>query len=120
MFLQAYNQVGLGPKSAPLRLTTKEGRPGPPSIAKTTPYGRYLNVTWKAPVEPNGIITGYVLRITNGTNITVDGDTRAYLFKDLEPSTKYVVYINAKTSAGVGETVSGEVLTTDVRGEIFS
>ncbi|CAB3990725.1 contactin-4-like isoform X1 [Paramuricea clavata] len=115
MFLQANNSVGLGPKSDPLTLTTKEGRPGPPEHLKVTRYGRYLNMTWKPPAETNGVITGYVLSITNGTNITVDGNTRAYLFKDLEPLTAYGVSINARTSAGVGNTVSKTVITTEIR-----
>jgi hypothetical protein len=116
MFLQANNSVGLGPKSDPLTLTTKEGRPGPPEHLKVTRYGRYLNMTWKPPVETNGVITGYVLSITNGTNITVDKTARAYLFKNLKPLTDYVVNINAKTSAGVGDTEWKMVSTTETRG----
>ena len=116
MFLQAYNLVGLGPRSDPLTLTTKEGRPGALEHVKITPYGRYLNVSWKPPAEPNGVISGYVLRITNGTNVTVSASTGVYLFKGLQPSTPYVVHINAKTSAGMGTTVSKVTKTTVIRG----
>jgi hypothetical protein len=120
MFLQAYNLlrdvIQLGPRSDPLTLTTKEGRPRAPEHVKITPYGRYLNVSWKPPAEPNGVISGYVLRITNGTIVTVSGSTGVYLFKDLQPSTPYVVHINAKTSAGMGTTVSKVTKTTVIRG----
>ena len=119
MFLQAYNRAGLGPKSELLTLTTKEGKPGPPQLLKIIRYGRYLRVAWKPPSEPNGIITDYLLRIVNGTNDTVDADTRMYWFEGLEPETDYAIYINAKTSAGVGETLSTYTSTTDVRGKKY-
>ena len=119
MFLQAYNLVGLGPKSHYLTLTTKEGKPGAPEDVKITAYGRYFNMSWKPPKEPNGVIIGYVLGIINGTNVTVSGSTRVYLFKDLKPSKEYVVYINAKTSAGLGSTVMEMRSTTLVRGKRY-
>ena len=115
IFLQAYNRAGLGPKSEPLTLTTKEGKPGPPQFHKVTRYGRYLRVAWKPPSEPNGIIRDYLLRMVNGTTDTVDADTRMYWFEGLEPETDYVIHINAKTSAGVGETLSRYTSTTNVR-----
>lgn len=120
MYLQAYNGAGLGPKSNPLELKTKDGKPGPPDKVRVTPYGRYLNVTWQLPIEPNGVITGYKLKITNGTNITVDYDTTWYLFTDLESLKNYSVTINAKTSAGLGDTVSIMTSTTKVRGKHFN
>ncbi len=117
MFLQARNRAGLGPESDPLTLKTMEGRPGPPEHVKVTPYGRYLNMTWKSPAEKNGVISEYVLRITNGTNVTVDGRTRVHLFKDLEPLSDYGVYIQARTSAGFGNEVFKMVSTTKIRGK---
>lgn len=117
MFLQAYNLAGTGPSSNRLTLTTKEGRPGSPEHVKGTPYGRYLKLTWKPPREPNGVITGYVAGVTNGSNITLDGSARVYIFEDLKPSKDYEVYITAKTSAGPGDIVSKMVTTTEVRGK---
>ncbi|XP_028407908.1 contactin-3-like [Dendronephthya gigantea] len=115
MYLQAYNGKGEGPKSNILNLNTKEGQPGAPDEVRVTSYGRYLNMTWKPPIEPNGVITGYILKVTNGTNITVSYYTTWYLFEDLEPLKDYDVRINAKNSAGVGSTVSMVVTTTEVR-----
>ena len=115
MFLQAYNLAGPGPKSNRLTLTTNEGRPGPPEHVKFTRYGRYINMTWKPPSEPNGVIIGYVAGITNGSNVTLDGSARTYIFKDLKPLTDYEASVSAKTSAGVGHTVSEMVTTTEMR-----
>ena len=116
MFLQAYNLAGLGPSSDRLTLTTKQDRPGPPEHITYMPYGRYFNLTWQPPSEPNGVITGYVVGITNGSNITLDGSARMYIFEDLKPLKDYVVSITAKTSAGPGNIVSKMVTTTKMRG----
>jgi hypothetical protein len=74
-------------------------------------------MTWKPPAEKNGVISEYILRITNGTNVTVDGRTRVHLFKDLEPLNDYGVYILARTSAGFGNEVFKMVRTTKIRGK---
>ena len=116
MFLQAYNLAGLGPSSNRLTLTTEQGRPGKPEHVNDKPYGRYINLTWQPPSEPNGVITGYVVGITNGSNITLDGSARMYIFEDLKPLKDYVVSITAKTSAGPGTIVSKMVTTTEMRG----
>ena len=116
MFLQAYNLAGLGPSSNRLTLTTEQGRPGKPEHVNDEPYGRYINLTWQPPSEPNGVITGYVVAITNGSNITLDGSARMYIFEDLKPLKDYVVSITAKTSAGPGTIVSKMVTTTEMRG----
>ena len=36
--------------------------PGPPSQVNVYAFAKYIMVTWKAPVEPNGVITKYRVR----------------------------------------------------------
>ncbi|XP_046841110.1 fibronectin type III domain-containing protein-like [Xenia sp. Carnegie-2017] len=78
-----------------------------------TSYGRYLHVQWKPPIEANGIIVGYQLRI-NSSNFT-GSRVLEYLFDKLQPKTEYVVFITAATNAGSGEAVSTSARTTDMR-----
>ncbi|XP_046841106.1 fibronectin type III domain-containing protein-like [Xenia sp. Carnegie-2017] len=79
-----------------------------------TSYGRYLYVQWKPPIEANGIIVGYQLRI-NSSSFTVGSRVLEYLFNKLQPKTEYVVFITAETNAGSGEAVSTSARTTDMR-----
>lgn len=74
-------------------------------------------MSWKPPKEKNGIIVGYVIGIKDMKNVTVDGYTTAHLFTGLKPVQEYDVYIYAKTSAGMGDTVSEVVSTTNMRGK---
>lgn len=71
-------------------------------------------LTWKPPLETNGVLTGYRIyyQTVVGTElgvleerhpqITDPTQTRAKL-AGLEPSTKYRIHINATTRAGQGE-----------------
>ncbi|XP_046841103.1 fibronectin type III domain-containing protein-like [Xenia sp. Carnegie-2017] len=114
MYLQAYNQIGPGPKSNHIKVSTKEGKPGVVHDVSVTSYGRYLHVQWKPPIEANGIIVGYQLRI-NSSSFTVGSRVLEYLFNKLQPKTEYVVFITAETNAGSGEAVSTSARTTDMR-----
>ena len=55
------NGAGEGPFSTPLLVTTKEDIPGPPIDLKVTEiWPDRLNIAWRQPKEPNGIITGNI------------------------------------------------------------
>ena len=36
--------------------------PGPPSQVNVYAFAKYILITWKAPVEPNGVVTKYRVR----------------------------------------------------------
>ena len=90
--------------------------PGPPSQVNVSAFAKYIMVTWKAPVEPNGVITKYRARSAQykssqpGDKLQVSwqevgpGVFRK-LLDDQTPERNYVVEIQAQTSKGWGDKV---------------
>ena len=59
IIVAAVNGAGEGPFSQPLLVTTKEDIPGPPVELKVTQiWPDRLEISWKKPQQPNGVITG--------------------------------------------------------------
>ena len=90
--------------------------PGPPSAVNVYAFAKYILVTLKAPVEPNGVITKYRVGSAqyNGTQPSDDhrvswqelgpGVFRK-LLENQTPERNYVVEIQAETSKGWGDKV---------------
>uniref|UniRef100_A0A672HR80 Cell adhesion molecule L1-like b n=1 Tax=Salarias fasciatus TaxID=181472 RepID=A0A672HR80_SALFA len=91
-----------------------------------------VSLAWAPPLEPNGILTGYLLQyqLINDTEEvgplqTVDvsnADTTKWVLRELEPLSKYKLYLRSCTAVGCGPVASEEVTTTlqtsDVHGGI--
>ncbi|XP_022777595.1 fibronectin type III domain-containing protein-like, partial [Stylophora pistillata] len=105
--IKAFNSGGKGPAI-----------PGPPSDVKVYPFALYILVTWKPPVEPNGIIKNYQAgsakfkgsepKDTPVEMTELETSKRRYLIgKEVkqEELTNYVVEIQAKTEPGYGASV---------------
>ena len=88
--------------------------PGPPSQVNVYAFAKYIMVTWKAPVEPNGVITKYRVRSAQYEGSQPSDDLQvswqevgAGVFRKLldnqTPERNYVVEIQAQTSKGWGD-----------------
>ncbi|XP_078677374.1 neuronal cell adhesion molecule-like isoform X5 [Branchiostoma floridae x Branchiostoma belcheri] len=124
-----YNGKGDGPASTPpVKASTPESTPGAPSALRANVLdSKTLDVQWEAPLEPNGVITGYVLtyrtmpepgtlegRLGPRMEIPVDdpATTNAEL-SDLEEQTWYRIELQAKTRIGLGDMKELETSTSD-------
>ena len=90
--------------------------PGPPSTVNVYAFAKYILVTWKVPVEPNGVITKYRVRSVQydgsqpGDDLQVSWqEVGPGVFRKLldnqTPERNYVVEMQAETSKGWGEQV---------------
>uniref|UniRef100_A0A8D0D4C2 Neural cell adhesion molecule L1-like protein n=1 Tax=Sander lucioperca TaxID=283035 RepID=A0A8D0D4C2_SANLU len=112
LIVMTFNGRGNGPGSHPLNFKTPEG-----DVQKHT-----VSLVWAPPLEPNGILTGYLLeyQLINDTEEvgplqTVDisnPDTTKWNLRDLEPVSKYKFYLRSCTTVGCGPVVSEECTTT--------
>ena len=96
--------------------------PGPPSQVNVYAFAKYIMVTWKAPVEPNGVITKYRVRSAQYEGSQPSNDlqvswqeVRPSVFRKLldnqTPERNYVVEIQAETSKGWGDKVRNTTRT---------
>ncbi|XP_019617516.1 PREDICTED: neuronal cell adhesion molecule-like [Branchiostoma belcheri] len=124
-----YNGKGEGPPSTPpVKASTPESTPGAPSALWATVWdSKTLNVQWEPPLQPNGVITGYLLtyrtlpepgtlegRLGPRMEIHVDDPTTtAAELSDLEEQTWYRIELQAKTSIGLGDMKELETYTSD-------
>lgn len=82
--VKAVNAIGSSPASAytatvPIA-TTKPGNPARPGIAAV---GQAVTVTWEAPDDGGSTITGYLVRLSDGTEATATGDATSHSFEGL-------------------------------------
>ena len=88
--------------------------PGPPSQVNVYAFAKYIMVTWKAPVEPNGVITKYRVRSAQYEGSQPSDDLQVSwqevgpgvfrkLLDNQTPERNYVVEIQAQTSKGWGD-----------------
>ena len=96
--------------------------PGPPSRVNVYAFAKYIMVTWKAPVEPNGVITKYRVRSAQYEGSQPSDDLQVSwqefepgvfgkLLDNKTPERNYVVEIQAETSKGWGEQVRNTTRT---------
>ena len=93
--------------------------PGPPVIIWFPEVSYTLaEIVWEPPLEPNGIITGYMVSyrlrdsgkpLINSTVLTPN--TTKYTVGNLEREAYYEFRVTAKTRLGWGETADVEVYT---------
>ena len=93
--------------------------PGPPVIVWFPEVSYTLaEVVWEPPVEPNGIITGYMVSyklrdsgdpLINST--VLSANTTRYTVGNLQREAYYEFRVTAQTRLGWGETASVEVYT---------
>ncbi|XP_072307986.1 neural cell adhesion molecule L1-like protein isoform X3 [Eucyclogobius newberryi] len=123
LIVMTFNGRGNGPGSHPVNFKTPEGVPEKNPVFRVTDVQKHsVSLAWTPPLEPNGILTGYLLdyQLTNDTEEvgplqTVDisnPDTTKWLLRDLEAVSKYKFYLRSCTTMGCGPVVSEECTTT--------
>ncbi|XP_044024464.1 neural cell adhesion molecule L1-like protein isoform X4 [Siniperca chuatsi] len=123
LIVMTFNGRGNGPGSHPVNFKTPEGVPEKNPVFRVTDVQKHtVSLVWAPPLEPNGILTGYLLeyQLINDTEEvgplqTVDiskPDTTKWILRDLEPVSKYKFYLRSCTTVGCGPVVSEECTTT--------
>uniref|UniRef100_A0A8D3DS99 Neural cell adhesion molecule L1-like protein n=2 Tax=Scophthalmus maximus TaxID=52904 RepID=A0A8D3DS99_SCOMX len=123
LIVMTFNGRGNGPGSHPVNFKTPEGVPEKNPVFRVTDVQKHtISLVWDPPLEPNGILTGYLLnyQLINDTEEvgplqTVDISnplTTKWSLRDLEPLSKYKVYLRSCTTVGCGPVVSEETTTT--------
>ncbi|XP_061438720.1 phosphatidylinositol phosphatase PTPRQ [Rhineura floridana] len=96
---------GEGARSAPLNILTDEDAPSSPPRLLTVKQlsGVIVMLSWKPPLEPNGIILYYTVYIWNIISRRSINVTETSLdITDLESNNEYSVYVTASTRFGDG------------------
>uniref|UniRef100_UPI0037E82D6D neural cell adhesion molecule L1-like protein n=1 Tax=Semicossyphus pulcher TaxID=241346 RepID=UPI0037E82D6D len=123
LIVMTFNGRGNGPGSHPVNFKTPEGVPEKNPVFRVMDVQKHtVSLEWAQPMEPNGILTGYLLeyQLINDTEEvgplqTVDiskPDTVKWTLRDLESVSKYKFYLRSCTSVGCGPIVSEECTTT--------
>uniref|UniRef100_A0A3P9JRG1 Cell adhesion molecule L1 like n=1 Tax=Oryzias latipes TaxID=8090 RepID=A0A3P9JRG1_ORYLA len=124
LIVMSFNGRGNGPGSKAVNFKTPEGVPEKiPVFRVADVQKRSISMAWTPPLEPNGILTGYLLeyQLINDTeeagplqtvNISKPDTTRWHL-RDLEPLSKYRFQLRSCTSMGCGSVVSLESTTLE-------
>ncbi|KAM3877620.1 neural cell adhesion molecule L1-like protein [Diretmus argenteus] len=123
LIVMTFNGRGNGPGSHPVNFKTPEGVPEKNPVFRVTDVQKHtISLAWAPPLEPNGILTRYILeyQMINdteevGTLQTVDisnPDTTKWVLRDLEAVSKYKLYLRSCTTVGCGPVVSEECTTT--------
>ncbi|XP_023258802.1 Down syndrome cell adhesion molecule homolog [Seriola lalandi dorsalis] len=122
------NSVGISEASNVLTITTKEAAPeGPPlDVQLEALTSRSIKVTWKPPraEHRNGVLQSYSLSYREydpvnrqfkrwqHQSVTATRELESVILRDLKPSTKYGVLVQAKTIAGAGPPSSSPLCST--------
>uniref|UniRef100_A0A674BR59 Neurofascin n=1 Tax=Salmo trutta TaxID=8032 RepID=A0A674BR59_SALTR len=110
--VQAVNDFGMGPESPVIIGYSGEDPPSAPRSFRI--QQRHLDtiwVDWDTPAEPNGIVTGYILKYqtvnaTQGEELRVEEfppNTTSFAVRRYDRYTRYRFTIAAQTRIGVGE-----------------
>nr|XP_057943760.1 neural cell adhesion molecule L1-like protein isoform X3 [Doryrhamphus excisus] len=123
LIVMTFNGRGNGPGSHSVNFKTPEGVPEKnPAFRVTDAQKHSVSLAWAQPMEPNGILTGYLLeyQLVNDTEDvgplqTIDiskPETTKWTLRGLEPLSKYKFYLRSCTTVGCGPIVSEESTTT--------
>ncbi|XP_046881494.1 neural cell adhesion molecule L1-like protein isoform X2 [Hypomesus transpacificus] len=123
LIVMTFNGRGNGPGSHPVNFKTPEGVPGNNMIFKVADAQKHtVSLVWSPPLEPNGILTGYLLeyQLINDTEevgnlLAVDinnPEINKWVLHDLEPVSRYKLYLRSCTRVGCGPAISDECTTT--------
>uniref|UniRef100_A0AAF5DSP0 Thioredoxin domain-containing protein n=2 Tax=Strongyloides stercoralis TaxID=6248 RepID=A0AAF5DSP0_STRER len=110
-----YNRAGEG-ESSIIRLKTLEGIPGVISNLKFYDIMTdSVNVTWEEPIEPNGLILGYLISYHSSENNGYNQD-KMFRIKDnhvlltnLTENFHYIISVKAESNQGFGPPTTSEV-----------
>uniref|UniRef100_A0A665TM01 DCC netrin 1 receptor n=1 Tax=Echeneis naucrates TaxID=173247 RepID=A0A665TM01_ECHNA len=114
----AYNDMGPGESSAPLRITTKPDLQVPSRVEclqAETLSPTSVQVSWEPPSQPNGPILGYRLLWTespSGKEQSVEVSGLSYKMERLNKFTEYTVRVLAINSYGPGTASETASITT--------
>uniref|UniRef100_A0A3P9J6V7 Neural cell adhesion molecule L1 n=1 Tax=Oryzias latipes TaxID=8090 RepID=A0A3P9J6V7_ORYLA len=119
-YVKVFNGRGEGPPSITKHFRTPEGVPGPPtSMVVSNPNLDSLTLKWSPPYDPNGHITGYTLKYqpVNNSNelgeeevLALAANETSVTLPNLQYSTRYRFYLNAKTKIGAGPAITQEAV----------
>ncbi|XP_034551651.1 neural cell adhesion molecule L1-like protein [Notolabrus celidotus] len=123
LIVMTFNGRGNGPGSHPVNFKTPEGVPQKNPVFRVMDVQKHtVSLDWAPPLEPNGILTGYLLeyQLINDTEEvgplqTVDiskPDTTKWILRDLESVSRYKFYLRSCTKVGCGPVVTEECTTT--------
>ncbi|KAJ8305579.1 hypothetical protein KUTeg_016124 [Tegillarca granosa] len=119
----AYTRMGDGILSQPkINVTTHEDVPGLPVMIWFPEVSfSTAKVVWSPPLEPNGILTGYMVsyKMRDGTDITnssvLNPARREFTVASLKDQVYYIFMVKASTRLGWGDTASVLVYTSTTR-----
>ncbi|XP_068598340.1 neural cell adhesion molecule L1-like protein isoform X1 [Brachionichthys hirsutus] len=122
LIVMTFNGRGNGPGSHPVNFRTPEGVPEENPVFSVTDVQKHtVSLLWAPPLEPNGIVIGYLLeyQLANDTEeaeplqpVDINPAATTWILRDLEPLTKYKFYLRSCTIVGCGPAVSDECTTT--------
>ncbi|XP_022243949.1 Down syndrome cell adhesion molecule-like protein Dscam2 isoform X2 [Limulus polyphemus] len=107
----AFTRQGNGKPSEPILCTTLEDVPGPPADIKAMPMlPDAILISWRPPLNPNGIIRKYTLyqRTSTGTRkntikMTLPPSQRHYKAQKLPRNWRFEFWVTASTAEGESE-----------------
>ncbi|NXG43840.1 PTPRQ phosphatase, partial [Psilopogon haemacephalus] len=110
--VSASTVVGEGLRSSPLHIQTDEDAPSSPPVSLSVKQllGVTVKLSWKPPLEPNGIILYYTVYIWNKmSSRSVNVTETSLQFTDLENNSEYSAYLTASTRFGDGNIKSDTI-----------
>ncbi|XP_054080749.1 phosphatidylinositol phosphatase PTPRQ isoform X2 [Rissa tridactyla] len=110
--VSASTTVGEGLRSLPLHILTDEDAPSSPpeSVSVKQLSGVTVKLSWKPPLEPNGIILYYTVYVWNEmSKRSVNVTETSLQFTDLENNYDYSAYLTASTRFGDGNIKSDTI-----------
>ena len=70
------------------------------TVAAVSPFA--VEIEWRPPITPNGIIVNYTVYANNGLIVIVDGSQTNYLYRGLSPYEEVNISVSASTKIGEG------------------
>ncbi|XP_062913828.1 phosphatidylinositol phosphatase PTPRQ isoform X1 [Mobula hypostoma] len=109
--ISASTSKGEGIQSQPMYILTGEGVPGSPPRSLTSKQlsSTAVLLSWKPPLEPNGVLLHYTVTIWNATTQLIVNETgTSVLLKDLS-NVEYHAFVTASTKFGDGGMKSNNI-----------
>ncbi|XP_072123609.1 phosphatidylinositol phosphatase PTPRQ isoform X5 [Mobula birostris] len=109
--ISASTSKGEGIQSQPMYILTGEGVPGSPPQSLTSKQlaSTAVLLSWKPPLEPNGVLLHYTVTIWNTTTQLIVNETgTSVLLKDLS-NAEYHAFVTASTKFGDGGMKSNNI-----------
>ncbi|XP_067906563.1 phosphatidylinositol phosphatase PTPRQ isoform X2 [Heterodontus francisci] len=110
--ISASTSKGEGIQSQPLYILSGEGVPGSPPQSLTSKQlsSTTVHLSWKPPLEPNGVILYYTVHIWSATTQLILNETgTSILLKHLNNNTEYYAFVTANTRLGDGGMKSNNI-----------